>query len=82
MSKTALAAAARKTADELRGVAQNALELASRYLYFLPSEPGRSAWRDNLPARTADLLDACPPEQRSWEWHYLDQQRRSPLVEF
>ncbi|RIK70194.1 MAG: hypothetical protein DCC67_20890, partial [Planctomycetota bacterium] len=23
------------------------------------------------PARAVELLDACPPERRQWEWHYL-----------
>jgi WD40 repeat protein len=83
-----LEAAARKTADEkgalavaARGEAQRALELANRYLYFLRVNQADAAWRDNLPDRTATLLDECPPEQRDWEWHYLDQQRKAPLLD-
>ena len=77
-------AAARKTADDRRpcrpgaGEAQRALELANRYLYFLRVNQADAAWRDNLPERADTLLDECPSEQRDWEWHYLDQQRRRP----
>src|SRR5262249_35829899 len=76
-------AAARKTADEQRGLAlrtreqaaQQALKLANRYLYALRINQAEGRWRDNLPERTSELLDACPPDLRGWEWHYLDHQR-------
>ena len=81
-------AVARKAADEQRGLAlqaegraQQALELASRYLYVLRVNQADAAWRDNQPERASELLDACPPEQRGWEWHYLDQIRRAPLLD-
>jgi WD40 repeat protein/tRNA A-37 threonylcarbamoyl transferase component Bud32 len=76
-----LEAAARQTADEQRRLAQDALELANRYLYFLRVKQAEASWAENLPARTAELLRACPPEQRGWEWYYLDQQRHAPLLE-
>jgi WD40 repeat protein len=83
-----LEAAARKIADEksalaveAHGEAQRALALANRYLYFLRVNQAEAAWRGNLPERTAALLDECPSEQRDWEWHYLDQQCKAPLLE-
>jgi WD40 repeat protein/serine/threonine protein kinase len=30
------------------------------------------AVRQRRPARAAELLADCPPEQRNWEWHYLN----------
>jgi WD40 repeat protein/tRNA A-37 threonylcarbamoyl transferase component Bud32 len=76
-----LEGAARKTADEQRGIAQNALDLANRYLYLFRIYQAGAAWRENQPVRTSELLDACAPGQRDWEWHYLDRQRRAPLLE-
>ena len=91
-----LEATARKAADEQRALAvkaqgleataaqggRRALELANRYLYFLRVNQAEAAWRDILPLRTSELLDVCPPEQRGWEWYYLDHQRHAPLLEF
>src|SRR5262249_21996735 len=72
--------AARTTADEQRVIAQNALGLANRYLYFLRVNQAAAAWRDHAPDRAAALLDECPPELRNWEWHFLDQQRHTNLL--
>jgi WD40 repeat protein/tRNA A-37 threonylcarbamoyl transferase component Bud32 len=79
-------AVARKTAVEQRdlaltaqGEAQQALDLASRYLYILRIKQADAAWQENDPARASELLDACPPAQRGWEWHYLDK-KRHPLL--
>jgi WD40 repeat protein/tRNA A-37 threonylcarbamoyl transferase component Bud32 len=88
-------AAARRTADEQRAVAvraqgleararkraDEALELARRYFYILRVNLAGAAWRDKVPGRTAELLDQCPPQERGWEWHYLDQQRHSILLD-
>ncbi len=30
-----------------------------------------AAWRDGNQSRMVQLLDACPTDQRRWEWHYL-----------
>src|SRR5262249_4373884 len=58
----------RAIAEQARGEAQQALELANRYLYILRVNQAGVAWRENRLDRTAALLDACPPEQRGWEW--------------
>jgi Tol biopolymer transport system component len=79
---------ARKTAVEQQGLAvkaqgeaQRALALASRYLYFLRINQADTAWHVNQPERASDLLDACPPAERGWEWHYVDQQRHAYLLD-
>jgi WD40 repeat protein len=78
-----------KTAVEQRGLAvqaqgeaQRALALANRYLYFLRVNQADAAWHDNQPERASDLLDACPPAERGWEWNYVDHQRHAFLLEF
>jgi WD40 repeat protein/tRNA A-37 threonylcarbamoyl transferase component Bud32 len=77
---------ARKLAVEQRGLAvkaqeqtEKALELANRYLYILRVNQAGAAWGDNEMERATELLDACPPKERGWEWHYLDKQRNGPL---
>jgi hypothetical protein len=68
-------------AEQSRATAQAALALANRYLYFLRVNQAGTAWRDNALDRTAALLDECPPEYRGWEWHFVDQQRHSNLLD-
>ena len=68
-------------AERSRATAQAALAQASRYLYFLRINQATTAWLDNALDRTAALLDECPPERRDWEWHFLDQQRHSSLLD-
>jgi WD40 repeat protein len=63
------------------GRLRRANELAERYLYFLRLNQAGVAWRDNALDRTAALLDECPPDQRGWEWHFLDQQCHSSLLD-
>ncbi|HEX4562256.1 MAG TPA: serine/threonine-protein kinase, partial [Gemmatimonadales bacterium] len=77
----ATAELASKTADEQRGIAQNALALANRYLYLLRVSRAGTTWRDHQADQSAVLLDTCPPDQRGWEWHYLDQQRHLSLLD-
>ena len=79
-------AGARQAADQQRGLAvkaqsqaQQALELANRYLYILRVSQAADAWQAGESERASALLDRCPTEQRGWEWHYLDLQRRWPL---
>jgi hypothetical protein len=75
-------AVARQQADSSRKVAERALELADRYLYILRVNQAGAAWRDDQVKRVAELLDACPAALRGWEWHYLDQLRRTSLLDF
>jgi WD40 repeat protein/tRNA A-37 threonylcarbamoyl transferase component Bud32 len=50
-------AAARQQAERLQ------------YLYYVSL--AHAAWRESNVRRAEDLLDACPPGQRGWEWAYL-----------
>jgi WD40 repeat protein/tRNA A-37 threonylcarbamoyl transferase component Bud32 len=70
----------RALAVKAQGEAREALALARRYLYFLRVNQAGAAWYENALDRTAALLDECPPEQRDWEWHFLDQRRHSNLL--
>ena len=38
------------------------------------------AWRSGQLARAEELLDACPPGYRAWEWYYLKRLCRPPGV--
>ena len=59
---------------------QRAFQIAERYLYELRINQASAAWKDGSPDRFALLLDECKPELRGWEWHYLDRQRRGPVL--
>jgi hypothetical protein len=49
----------------------NRIALAHRELTASPPNPGRAE----------ELLDACPPDHRGWEWHYLRRLwRTEPVV--
>jgi WD40 repeat protein/tRNA A-37 threonylcarbamoyl transferase component Bud32 len=68
-----VAEARRLRADEERGRAEqslylNRIALADRY---------RLA---NFVDRAEELLDACPPPLRQWEWHYLKRLCQQPLL--
>jgi hypothetical protein len=44
---------------------------AEMYQYFHHIARAHAGWREGDLVRMEALLDACPPEQRRWEWHYL-----------
>jgi WD40 repeat protein len=58
----------RNEADE--NLYYHRIALAHRDLTASPPHPGRAE----------DLLDACPPERRNWEWDYLKGWRTEPRV--
>src|SRR5262249_40538273 len=66
-------------ADEQRAVAEQALQLADTYASFHRIALADTAMRDNNPLRAEILLDACPPDQRLWEWFYLKRQCNTAL---
>jgi WD40 repeat protein len=41
-----------------------------QYLYYVSL--AHAAWREANVRRAEELLDACPPTQRGWEWDYLE----------
>jgi WD40 repeat protein/tRNA A-37 threonylcarbamoyl transferase component Bud32 len=42
-----------------------------RHLYLTRIAFAQREWQDGRAARAEELLDACPPHLRRWEWHYL-----------
>jgi WD40 repeat protein/serine/threonine protein kinase len=81
----------RREADEqrLQAVQAQAAETVARQqvekeqqrvaglLYSARISLAHREWFDNNPTRTQQLLNECPAEQRSWEWHYIDGLLRS-----
>jgi WD40 repeat protein/serine/threonine protein kinase len=52
----------------------------SRNLYFSRIALADREFFSNNVARARDSLDKCPPEQRHWEWHYLNRLCRRELL--
>ena len=55
---------ARATEQRLRGEAETAL-------YINRVMRAQFEWKDNQAGRADQLLDACPPQLRNWEWRYV-----------
>ena len=53
---------------------------AEQYQYYHHLARAGAAWRDGNLAGVEDLLDACPPEARHWEWYFLKQQCHTDLL--
>jgi WD40 repeat protein len=66
---TAKAEEARAKAEEGKAKAALAGERAAGYLSSIAL--AANEWAGNNPARANQLLDACPPDLRGWEWHHL-----------
>jgi WD40 repeat protein/serine/threonine protein kinase len=76
-------------AQQQRAIAEgNAKEAAQQrarvegLLYFIRIEGAQSAWRDNDIQRADDMLSACKPEMRKWEWGFLHRLCHSELLGF
>jgi WD40 repeat protein/tetratricopeptide (TPR) repeat protein len=65
--------AAEKAADEARAREMAVAEgkKVQSHVYFTNVALAHQEWLANHVGRTEQLLDACPPELRPWEWHYL-----------
>jgi WD40 repeat protein/serine/threonine protein kinase len=63
-------AAQRAEAAERRN-AQAALDRSEKSLYLNRIALTERNWQANNPKRAGEILDACPPKFRDWEWHYL-----------
>jgi WD40 repeat protein/serine/threonine protein kinase len=59
-----------------------ALQRERQALYFLRISLAHHEWLANNVARTEELLDACPPELRQWEWRYLKRLGQSGQTRF
>jgi WD40 repeat protein len=74
-----LAEQAQGQAEDARRGQEEQRTRAEWLLYLRTIERAHSLWRENNVKRTLELLDACQPEQRRWEWHYLHGQCHSDL---
>jgi serine/threonine protein kinase/WD40 repeat protein len=62
---------AEKQASEEKDRADAAFRHERRETYLAHIALAANEWAGNNPTRTDQLLDACPPDLRGWEWHYL-----------
>jgi WD40 repeat protein/serine/threonine protein kinase len=53
---------------------------AEQYQYYHHVTRAAAAWREGRLAGVEELLDACPIEQRHWEWHFLKRQCHTDLL--
>jgi WD40 repeat protein/tRNA A-37 threonylcarbamoyl transferase component Bud32 len=54
-----------------KNVAQEALREARTNLYLHNVALAEREWADGNAARVEELLSACPPDARRWEWYHL-----------
>jgi eukaryotic-like serine/threonine-protein kinase len=52
--------------------AHTALDRSERSLYLNRIALAERNWQANNPRRAGEILDACPPKFRDWEWRYLE----------
>src|SRR5262249_32861765 len=71
---------ARANAEEERRRKEEALEDAKTNRYHFGSALGTHESLANHVAAAEERLDACPPERRRWEWHYLKRLCHSELL--
>jgi WD40 repeat protein/serine/threonine protein kinase len=74
--------AARKKVETAQRATSAALDLADRTAYFHRILLADLTLHDNNVVRTRMLLDEAAPEQRGWEWHYLNGQCHAELLTF
>jgi hypothetical protein len=72
-AEAAMKQAERKTLEEVeaRQREKTELERAEQNLYLNRVALAQREWEGSHVSMTVDLLDACPPERRNWEWRYL-----------
>jgi WD40 repeat protein/serine/threonine protein kinase len=70
------------TSDRLRQAEAQAKKQLEDLQYIQKIDRAQAALRDGNFDRVATLLDACPAEQRHWEWHYLKQQGHATVRTF
>jgi WD40 repeat protein len=74
------AEAARREVEAARREAGPTRREVDRLNYLHQVTSAERSWRANQMARASDLLDACRPELRGWEWHYLRRQCQGGLL--
>jgi WD40 repeat protein len=62
-----------------RGIAEVALNNERTFLYTNRVMFAQRELSDHNPYRAEQLLEECPQDRRSWEWHYLNRQCRTEL---
>jgi WD40 repeat protein len=65
---------------EEKGRAEAAQRRAETYQYFHHVALAHAGWQDGNLVRMEPLLDACPADQRRWEWHYLKRLAHADLL--
>ena len=58
--------------EEARRGERAALQRLARLASIRQIDLALRDWQQNRAAAAVALLDACPPEHRGWEWHYVD----------
>lgn len=67
------AEAARDAEEKAKHEAESARAVVARLNYARTVDLAHRAWRENNAGRARELLNACPPALRGWEWHYVRQ---------
>jgi WD40 repeat protein len=67
---------------ETNGELTEALARERRAAYFHRITLAHHEWLASNVVRTEELLAACPPELRQWEWHYLKRLGQSGFITF
>jgi WD40 repeat protein len=57
-----------------------AFEEADFQRYFHHIARAAAGWREGNMVQVEKLLDDCPPDRRSWEWHYLNRLCHTDLL--
>jgi WD40 repeat protein/serine/threonine protein kinase len=68
-----------QTQTALQGEAEQRHQV-EQYQYYHRVARAAAAWQEGSLAGVEELLDACPPEQRHWEWHFLKRQCHADLL--
>ncbi|MCO6459653.1 MAG: protein kinase [Pirellulaceae bacterium] len=63
---------AQRTTQQQRSRAEDALRQAERNLAQQQVLLAYHEWQNHNVSRARELLAACPPTMRHWEWHYVD----------
>ena len=81
-AKAAEAEQARGIAERERTSAQERAEQLRRVTYLNQIALARNACEQKYLTQAQQLLEACPPDLRGWEWYYLLRlSRQSPLLD-
>jgi hypothetical protein len=71
LAAEAKAVVAQQAEEAQRKNALAALDRSEKSLYLNRIALAERNWQANNPKRAGEILDACLPQFRDWEWHYL-----------